>query len=111
MIKNNFNRNDFPQFTYEAIKDIKQIYDYIIGKYDIVLSEAMLCSVEHKVAGTTDLLVRNKKTGKYEIIDYKTKMYSYNGKSKNKKGKNLWGFKFIDSKKYSLKTARDSYDF
>lgn len=111
MIKNNFNRNDFSQFTDEAIKDIKQIYNYITEKYDIVLSEAILCSVEHKIAGTIDLLVRNKKTGKYEIIDYKTKMYSYNGKSKNKKGKNLWGFKFIDSKKYSLKTARDSYDF
>lgn len=111
LINGTYSKSKFPQYTDSALNDIKQIYDRIIEQYDIVLSEAMLCDVEHKIAGTTDLLVRNKKTGKYEIIDFKTKMYQYNGDTKNKKGKTLWGFKFIDSKKFSLKSTRDGYDF
>lgn len=111
LFTNNFDAKNFTRFSNDAIKSAIEIVNKIKKKYDFVASEATLADAEHGIAGTTDLVMRDKSTGEYVIFDYKTKMYKYNGKSKNKKGKTLYGFTFVNSKKFNIKSARDGYDF
>ena len=106
-----FHREGFPELTDEAIDGARDIMDKIRGKYEIVATEALMADPEHGVAGTTDLLLRNKKTGKYVILDYKSKLWKYNKLSKNKAGKKLYGFKYITSTRFNLKSQKDGYDF
>ena len=44
----------------------------INNKYEIVYFEQPICSLTLKLAGTPDLIVKNKETDKFTIIDYKT---------------------------------------
>lgn len=111
LLTNNFDAKNFPRFSNDAIKGAIEIVNKIKKNYDFVASEATLADAEHGIAGTADLIMRDKTTGEYVIFDYKTKMYKYNGKSKNKKGKTLYGFIFVNSKKFNIKSARDGYDF
>jgi len=71
----------------------------------------MLANEEAGVAGTADLIMRDKATGKYVLFDFKSKMTKYNGKAENKKGRPLRGFSYVTSKFFSLLTQRDGYDF
>lgn len=111
LFTNNFDAKNFTRFSNDAIKSAIEIVNKIKKNYDFVASEATLVDAEHGIAGTTDLIMRDKSTGEYVIFDYKTKMYKYNGKSENKKGKTLYGFTFVNSKKFNIKSARDGYDF
>ena len=70
----------------------------------------MLSDVKHNVAGTADLIVRERSTGKYVLLDYKSKMFAYNNTKLNKKGNKLRGFLFATSKKYTTLPIRDKYD-
>ena len=106
-----FHRESFPDLTDEAIEGARDLMDKIKSKYEIVATEAVMADPEYGVAGTTDLLLRNKKTGKYVILDYKSKLWKYNKLSKNKAGKKLYGFKYITSTRFNLKSQKDGYDF
>lgn len=109
--RNTFTRSAFPQFSDESIEDIRKIVDKFKEKYELVMSEATLFNAKAGMAGTTDLILRDKTTGKIVVLDYKTKLYKYNGKYTNKKGKKLWGFRYALSKSFFKKSSRDAYDF
>lgn len=85
--------------------------------YDFVASEAILADPENGVAGITDLILKDKKTGLYTIMDFKTKLVNYDNKRDannnyiNEKGKRLNGFRFSTSKRFSIKSEKDGYDF
>lgn len=107
----NFDKSNFPEVSDATIKNLKAIVNKLKDTYEFVATEALLADPDHQVAGTCDLLLRNKETGKYALFDYKTKMVKYNDKDTNKKGKKLWGFQYVTSTTFNLKTARDGYDF
>lgn len=111
LFTDNFERNSFSQFTDSAIEDVKKIVDKFKERYNFIASEAKLSDVEHGVAGTADLLMRDKSDNKNVLFDFKSKMYKYNGKDTNKKGRKLWGFTFALRSNFSTRTLRDGYDF
>ena len=94
-----------------ALKSLETIYKNIISKYDLVAAEAILADFDAKVAGTTDLVLRNKKTGKFGVFDYKTKCIELDGKKEKKDGKRLWGFSYVNRSKNGARTATNAYDF
>lgn len=61
----------FPVDNYEkaVIKCIQEIKD---KGYELIGNEIQVYSKAHKLAGTIDRLLRNKATGKYVIMDWKT---------------------------------------
>lgn len=94
----------------EAIKYIKSLeilknladslYDDLITKYTFVTSEYVVGDVNLEIAGTFDLLLKNKNTGLYEIWDYKTdKKMRQSGNGEMIKGFNI---PFSELNKYSL---------
>ena len=80
----------------KALDKLVALHKLISDNFDLVASEAMLADVEVGVAGTTDLILRDKKTGKFAIFDYKTKCIEIDGKNTKKNGRKLWGFKFVN---------------
>lgn len=46
--------------------------DFFFKKYDFIEAEKMIFSEKYRIAGTIDLLARNKETGKMAILDWKT---------------------------------------
>lgn len=111
MFNGTFDRAAFDNISDKAIDNIRKIHDKILQDYEIVAPEVMIADLDNNIAGTTDLLLRNKKTGKYTLADYKTKLYKLDGSRKKKNKKMLWGFQYVHSSTYSSKTSRDSYDF
>lgn len=63
---------------------IKFLKDIIVD-YEIVFRELRMYSRRYQIAGTTDLLLRHKKTGQLVLADYKTNADLF----KNYKGKTL----------------------
>ena len=94
-----------------ALKSLETIYKNITSKYDLVAAEAILADFDAKVAGTADLVLRNKKTGEFGVYDYKTKCIELDGKRENKDGKRLWGFSYVNKSKSGARTATNAYDF
>ena len=106
-----FKESDYLQyFSSSALKDMQKIHQQLNAQYEFVAAEAMLSDVKHNVAGTADLIVRERSTGKYVLLDYKSKMFAYNNTKLNKKGNKLRGFLFATSKKYTTLPIRDKYD-
>lgn len=107
-----FNLNKYPKVSKTAAMSIYNIVQNLLKDYEFVSSEARLFDEDIKVAGTTDLILRDRKTGKYVVLDYKTKMVKYNGKKEkpNNKGK-FNGFLYANSKKFSPKSNENGYDF
>ena len=101
----------------EAIKGLINVVNHIKQNYDFVASEAVLADPKHGVAGIADLILKDKKTGEYVLMDFKTKLINYNNKKNdkgylvNEKGSRLRGFLFSTSKKFRLKSEKDGYDF
>lgn len=101
----------------EAIKGLIDVVNHIKQNYDFVASEAVLADPKHGVAGIADLILKDKKTGEYVLMDFKTKLINYNNKKNdkgylvNEKGSRLRGFLFSTSKKFRLKSEKDGYDF
>lgn len=100
-----------------AVAGLIKLINKIKEDYDFVASEAILSDPEHDIAGIADLILRDKKTGEYVLMDFKTKMINYNNKKDekghlvNEKGSKLRGFLFSTSKKFRLKSEKDGYDF
>jgi ATP-dependent exoDNAse (exonuclease V) beta subunit len=65
------------------LEAVKASIAQILRNYEIIEPEQIVFSMKYKVAGTMDLLLRHRKTGKYLIADYKTskeiKTSSYQG--------------------------------
>ena len=95
----------------QAIDGLRDIYDKISKDYNLVATEAMLADFDKQVAGTTDLILKNKKTGEIGVYDYKTKCVLLDGKREKPDGKRLWGFSYVNRSKNGAKTAINSYDF
>ena len=51
---------------------VEKAIDDILVKYEFVDSEKIVFSPKHGIAGTIDLVLRNKETGKLCLLDYKT---------------------------------------
>lgn len=95
----------------KAIQGLQDIYNKISKDYDLVVTEAMIADFDKNVAGTTDLVLKNKKTGEIGCYDYKTKCILLDDKKENKDGKRLWGFSYVNRSKNGAKTAINAYDF
>lgn len=108
---NNLNRMLYKDVSDEAIDGIKSIVDKLKKQYDFVASEQMVADFEKNIAGTIDLLLRDKNTGEYVLMDFKTKLYKLDGSKKKPNGKKLYGFNYVNSTKFSDKSTRDAYDF
>jgi hypothetical protein len=55
--------------------------------------------------------MRDRTTGEYVIFDFKTKPIKINGGTVNKKGKQLRGFDYVNSTRFSPKSHNDEYNF
>lgn len=97
--------------TKKAIDGLLDIYNKISKEYELVATEAIIADIDKKVAGTSDLILKNKKTGEIGVFDYKTKCILLDGKRENKDGKRLWGFSYVNRSKNGAKTAVNGYDF
>lgn len=112
MFNGTFKPSNFADnYDVEVLKQMFDIVQKLKSKYDWVASEAMLYDESIGMAGTADLIVRDRATGEYVLLDFKTKMTKYNNTTKNKKGKTLYGFRYVTSKFFSLLSQRDGYDF
>ena len=101
-----------PALSKKALDKLVALHKLISDNFDLVASEAMLADVEVGVAGTTDLVLRDKKTGKFAIFDYKTKCIEIDGKNTKKNGRKLWGFKFVNQAfNPGGRTQTNSFDF
>ncbi len=69
--------NDLLEPVYQELQLIKFLTD-ISKNYTIIGIEYMVYSTIYKYAGTIDLLLRNNKTGKFVIVDYKTNKQLHN---------------------------------
>lgn len=111
MFQQRFNAAAFPEITKDAARNLEWIVNRLKEDYDFVAAEVVLADPDHDIAGITDLILRDKKTGEYVLADYKTKLVELDGSDKKKNGKRMWGFKYVDSTDYQVRTSRDSYDF
>ena len=74
----------------------------ILEEYDVIGSEQVLVDKDNLLAGTADLILRNKKTGKILILDYKTE--------KEKEGKIPFQYK-LSSRNVEGVTTVEGYFF
>lgn len=107
----NFNVNRYSGISRDAAIKINLFVNQLLNDYDFVASEAMLYDEQVATAGTADLIMRDKKTGEYIVLDFKTKLVKHNGKNTKQNGKKFSGFLYANSKKYSPKSSEESYDF
>ena len=70
----------------KSIQGIEWLEKYIMKSDFEIYSEAIIFSKELQLAGTIDLLLLDKKTGKYNIMDWKTSKRIDSKAFKNKKG-------------------------
>ena len=77
-------KNDIQPIEDQSIAGVRWIRDYKNINNIELLSEVIVYSLELGIAGTLDLLVLNKSTNQYEIVDWKTSK-KINKKSFNKK--------------------------
>lgn len=106
-----FNLNRYQHISQQAAIKLYQIATKLLEQYDFVASEAMMYDEQIQAAGTTDLILRDKKTGEFVVLDYKTKLVKYNGKDEKPNGKRFWGFSYATSKNRGLKSSADAYNF
>lgn len=106
-----FKADKYLGITSEAALNVAMIANNLLTDYDFVVTEARVYDEKIATAGTTDLVMRDKKTGEYAVLDFKTKLVKYNGKNTKENGKRFNGFLFSNSKKYSPKSNQDGYDF
>ncbi len=106
-----FNLSRYSNISQRAAIKLNQIAEKLLVDYDFVASEAMMYDESIQAAGTTDLILRDKKTGEYVVLDYKTKLVKYNGKEEKPNGKRFWGFSYATSKNKGLKSSSDAYNF
>lgn len=113
VFKGNFSASKYTAFgiTEEAAMNIKFTAENLMNYYDFVVSEAIVYDESIATAGTADLVMRDKQTGEYVLMDFKTKPGKLNGKQINKKGKALRGFDYVNSRRFSPKSHNDEYNF
>lgn len=106
-----FDRILYKDFSDEAIDGIRNVVTKLKKQYDFVASEQMIADFDKNIAGTADLILQDKKTGEYVLMDFKTKLYKLDGQRKKPNGRRLYGFNYVNSTKFSDKSTRDGYDF
>ena len=81
-----------------AKKSLTSIIEKLFGKdYEVIASEQMISNDSAKIAGTIDLLVKDK-TGKIHLVDFKTKARTFEGNAK-------YGFDYYFSARKETKTG------
>ena len=90
------------EFSPSIDKKAHTLLSSILNDYDVVSAEQVLGSLNNNIAGTTDLLLIHKKTGKLLIVDYKTE--------EAKVGKEPFYRKYYD-RNLKGKTTFDGYFF
>lgn len=91
------------QFSPRVIKQLNNIANIVKRNGQVIASEQVISNDDAKVAGTLDLLVRDKR-GKIKLLDFKTKMRNYGDKKK-------YGFTYYNKTKYSNRPDRDRHMF
>lgn len=91
------------QFSPRVIKQLTNIANIVKRNGQVIASEQVISNDDAKVAGTLDLLVRDKR-GKIKLLDFKTKMRNYGDKKK-------YGFTYYNKTKYSNRPDRDRHMF
>ena len=82
----NFILHKTPVKEKKSIQGIEWLKKYIIKSDFEIYTEAVIYSKKLQLAGTIDLLLLDKKTGKYNIMDWKTSKRISSKAFKNKKG-------------------------
>jgi ATP-dependent exoDNAse (exonuclease V) beta subunit len=84
----------------QTFKTARSVCDALLVTHDFVEAEKMVFSPKYKIAGTLDLILRNKETGKIVLVDWKTnKELTKDPTHYNKPG--LGPFKEILDSKYN----------
>lgn len=91
------------QFDDKVMKQLRNIVSIVKKNGDVLASEQVISNDEAQVAGTLDLLIRDKR-GRIKLLDFKTKMRNYGDKKK-------WGFTYYNKTKYSNRPDRDRHAF
>jgi len=76
---------DFPEPRCNKERAIGVWFDLLENKYEVVAQEQKVFSKKYKLAGTIDLLLINKETGKLVIVDWKSNETHVQRVYKNKK--------------------------
>lgn len=103
MLYDEFSKKDYPQLSDSVIKQLRSIASKIKSKYTVIASEQVLADDETGIAGTADLIVKDKKTGKIILLDFKTKIRNLGDTKKS-------GFSYYHSSKFGRPDA-DKHNF
>ena len=103
MLYDEFNKRDYPQLNDSVIRQLRGIVSKIKSKYAVIASEQVLADDETGIAGTADLIVRDKKTGKIILLDFKTKIRNLGDTKKS-------GFSYYHSSKFGRPDS-DKHNF
>lgn len=103
MLYDEFSKKDFPQLSDSVIKQLRGITNKIKSKYTVIASEQVLADDETGIAGTADLIVKDKKTGKIILLDFKTKIRNLGDTKKS-------GFSYYHSSKFGRPDS-DKHNF
>lgn len=98
VLTGNFDVNNYKELSSKVIKQLQSIAKTIQKNYDIIASEQVLADDVTGIAGTADLIVKNKKTGKIIILDFKTKIKNLGDQKKS-------GFAYYHSSKFGKPDA------
>lgn len=98
VLTGNFDVNNYKELSSKVIKQLQSIAKTIQKNYDIISSEQVLADDVTGIAGTADLIVKNKKTGKIIILDFKTKIKNLGDQKKS-------GFAYYHSSKFGKPDA------
>lgn len=98
VLTGNFDVNNYKELSSKVIKQLQSIAKTIQKNYNIIASEQVLADDVTGIAGTADLIVENKKTGKIIILDFKTKIKNLGDQKKS-------GFTYYHSSKFGKPDA------
>ena len=98
VLTGNFDVNNYKELSSKVIKQLQSIAKTIQKNYDVISSEQVLADDVTGIAGTADLIVKNKKTGKIIILDFKTKIKNLGDQKKS-------GFAYYHSSKFGKPDA------
>ena len=103
MLLNKFKQSDYPNLSKSTINSINNIITKLRKKYQIISSEQILFNDALNIAGTADLIVKDKATGKIILLDFKTKVRNIGSTKKS-------GFSYYHSSKFG-KPDFDKHNF
>lgn len=103
MLTGKFDSSKHKDVSDKVIKQLNKIANDIRSKYQIIASEQILADDKTGIAGTADLIVRDKKNNRIILLDFKTKIRNLGDTKKS-------GFSYYHSSKFG-KPDVDKHNF